>query len=369
MRAKARARTSEPQHEARPRVLIAVHNYPLPSETYIETERRFIESVADTHVVSRRYAGPEPTPEHGPFTFGSSPREIRRVLRRWQPDVVHTHWTMAAPWAVEIARKADVPWTLRTHSFDVLARPFEEQQQVAALANESDCLGVLGLPFAGPVLERAGLRPEKFVETRPVVDVGRFRSVVPSGDTVLSFGALQERKAVAAAAFARLSRLAPDVTLAHYPMGHGTRAELRSTLQGICADVGGRLEIRDWVPHRGMPEVYAECRWFVYPGTMDNGFGWPVGVAEAWAAGVGVCVQDIRPDIADYVGDAAIVFSDVADLPDVISGAPDPAMLAAGRRRAEEMDIGVHGPALLDLWAAGGLDVDRRAASALDPTT
>ena len=37
---------------------------------------------------------------------------------------------------------------MRTHSFDILIRPFEGLQRVAALANEPDCLGVLGFPFA-----------------------------------------------------------------------------------------------------------------------------------------------------------------------------------------------------------------------------
>jgi glycosyltransferase involved in cell wall biosynthesis len=338
--------------QKRRRVLIAVTNYPLPSETYIETERRFIESVADTHVIARFDAGPEPTPEHGLFTIGSSRRRNQRVIRRWRPDVVHTHWGMTAPWAVHIAREADLPWTLRTHSFDVLVRPFEELQRVAGLANEPDCLGVLGFPFARSRLERAGLRPEKFSETLPVVDVNRFRSVTPRGDVVLSFGAIQERKAQAAASFARLSRLAPHVVFAHHPMGHGTRAQLRASLNEIVESVGGRVDIRDWVPHREMPAVYAESRWFVYPGPMDTGFGWPVGVAEAWAAGVGVCIQRVRPDIEDYVGDAAVLFADVAEIAELVSEPPDPAMLDRARTRAEATDISAHGPRLLDLWSA-----------------
>ena len=340
-----------------PRVLIATWNYPLPSETYIETERRFIDTFATTHVMVKFHAGPEPTPEHGSFTVDGSRLKTRWQLRRWKPDIVHTHWAMSAPWAARLARKADVPWSLRTHSFDILVRPFEELQRVAAVANESDCIGVLGFPFAREPLEKAGLRPEKFTETRPVVDVDRFRAGTPSSDVVLSFGAIQERKALAATEFARLSRLAPDVTFAHHPMGHGTRAELRAGLNEIVGGEDGRVDIRDWVPHSEMPDIYAGARWFVYPGPVGSGFGWPVGIAEAWAAGVGVCIKRIRPDIEEYVGDAAVLFDHVSELVDVVAQAPDPAMLARARERAEAMDVRVHGPQLLDLWSTAGIRI------------
>src|SRR5207247_1376136 len=137
-------------------------NYPLPSETYIETERRFIDSVATTHVIARQAPGPEPTPEHGSFTHDASRRRVPREIRRWKPDVVHAHWAMVAGWAAKLARRADVPWSVRTHSFDILVRPSEDLRTFAALANDSDCLGVLGMPFARAPLEKAGLRPEKF---------------------------------------------------------------------------------------------------------------------------------------------------------------------------------------------------------------
>lgn len=337
------------------RVLIATWNYPLPSETYIETERRFLDSRALTFVVAHSGNGSEITPEHGSFVARPSGWRLRRMLRQYAPDVVHIHWGMSAEWGVGIARRAGVPWTLRTHSFDMLVRPEEEIRRVAALANDSDCLGVLGFPFARPILETAGLKPEKFTETLPVADVERFRSPGPTGEAVLSFGALQERKAVAAAAFARLSAMAPNVDFHHHPMGHDTRAELRARMQGIVDDAGGRVEIRDWVPHGQMPNVWSQHRWFVYPGPPQQGFGWPVGVVEAWAAGVGVCIQRVRPDIEQYVGDAAVLFDDVSELPSVLQSAPDASLLARGRGRAETMDIRVHGGRLLDAWRSGGL--------------
>jgi glycosyltransferase involved in cell wall biosynthesis len=339
------------------RVLMAVWNYPLPSETYIETERRFLDTHVVTEVVAHSEPGPEITPEHGSFLAQPSRRQLRRLLREFRPDVVHVHWGMATEWAVGIARRAGVPWTLRTHSFDMLVRPDAEIREVAALANDSDCLGVFGFPFARPILEQAGLNPDRFTETFPVADVARFRSDGPTGEAVLSFGALQERKALAAAAYARLSSMVPELEFHHHPMGHGTRAELRTRLNEIVGREGGRVEGRDWVAHGQMPGVWGQHRWFVYPGPKDEGFGWPVGVVEAWAAGVGVCIQRVRPDIEHYVGDAAIVFDDIDELPSLLRDAPDPALLANARERAETMDIHRHGDRLLEAWRAGGLSV------------
>lgn len=339
------------------RVLMVAHNYPLSSETYIETERRFISERAQPYVLARHAVRDEITPEHGPFLAGPSRRRLRRFLRDFSPDVVHINWGMVTEWGVGVARRAGVPWTLRTHSFDLLVRPESEVRKVAARADDSDCLGVLALPFAVPILERAGLDPTKMIETRPVADVGRFRSCRPRGDGVLLFGALHERKAVAAASFARLSAMVPSVPFRHYPVGTGSRRHLRHELEEINAREGGRVEFRDWVPHSQMPAVWERHRWFVYPGPPYEGFGWPVGVVEAWAAGVGVCIQRVRPDIEDYVADAAVVFDDIEDIAPLLTEPPDPQMVARGRERAETMDVNVHGPALFDLWRAGGLAV------------
>jgi hypothetical protein len=104
-----------------------------------------------------------------------------------------------------------------------------------------------------------------------------------------------------------------------------------------------------------MPGVYGDARWFVYAGPVGSGFGWPVGIAEAWAAGVGVCIKRIRPDIEEYVGDAAVLFDDVAELAKLVAQEPDPRMLARARTRADAMDIRVHGTQLFALWSAAGI--------------
>ena len=339
------------------RVLIVASEYPLCSETYIEVERRFLDNHGVTHVVARNRVRRGKTPEHGSHLAKPSRWQMGRMLRQFRPDVVHGQFLHMAEWTARIARRAGVPWTLRTHSFDVLVRPEAERRRAAALANGSDCLGILGFPFARPILERLGLEPDKFVEAPPVADVNRFRSDGPTGEGILHFGAITAGKLAACAEFARLSTMVPELAFHDYPTGFGSGRELAPRVQAVVRQEGGRVETHDWVPHSEMPRVFGEHRWFVYPGPAAQTFGWPVGVVEAWAAGVGVCIQRIRPDIDEYVDGAAVVFDDIEELRSVLREEPDPGMVARGRERAETMDISCHGQRLLDVWRAAALSV------------
>ncbi len=56
-----------------------------------------------------------------------------------------------------------------------------------------------------------------------------------------------------------------------------------------------------------MPGEYKKHQWLVYTACPQiNQVGWPLSIAEAQAAGVGICMPEIRPDIREYIGDAGV---------------------------------------------------------------
>ncbi len=100
-----------------------------------------------------------------------------------------------------------------------------------------------------------------------------------------------------------------------------------------------------------MPAHYKQHEWLVYT-AAERTVGWPVAVAEAQAAGVGVCMQRVRPDLDDYVGDAGFVFDTIEEAEEIIAE-PFPAELRErGFRQAARSDARDHISLLEQLWDA-----------------
>jgi hypothetical protein len=92
-------------------------------------------------------------------------------------------------------------------------------------------------------------------------------------------------------------------------------------------DNGNPVVMRGLVQHREMPAEYKRHEWLVYTACPDlKTVGWPMAVAEAQAAGVGVCMQNIRPDLAEYVGPGGFLFDTIDEVIDLVSE-PFPAAL------------------------------------------
>ena len=112
---------------------------------------------------------------------------------------------------------------------------------------------------------------------------------------------------------------------------------------------GGPLHFVPPQPHDSMPAEYKKHQWLVHTAHPDmKSVGWPMAVAEA--AGVGVCLAGLRPDLKDYVGDASHLYTDISEVKDLISGPVPAAMREAGFEQARKSDVKGHIGRLTDLW-------------------
>jgi hypothetical protein len=101
-----------------------------------------------------------------------------------------------------------------------------------------------------------------------------------------------------------------------------------------------------------MPAEYKKHRWLVYTGDFDYPMlGWPMAIAEAQAAGVGVCIPNLRPDLAQYVGEGAgVLYDSIDELPGVVDGPLPDEIRERGFEQARRSDIEEHKHLLTGLW-------------------
>jgi hypothetical protein len=79
-------------------------------------------------------------------------------------------------------------------------------------------LGVLGFPYGGPRLSRAGLNPAKYISCPPVVNYEMFYNREGNGESILNLGACLPKKKFES--YIELALLAPNLDFNLYALGY-----------------------------------------------------------------------------------------------------------------------------------------------------
>jgi glycosyltransferase involved in cell wall biosynthesis len=143
------------------------------------------------------------------------------------------------------------------------------------------------------------------------------------------------------------TRFGDELPFRIYPLGPDSRL-----LRERNEELGRPVMVSDPIQYPEMPAVYKQHTWLVYLG--DRGLrsvGWPLSIAEAQASGVGVIMQDLRPDLKEYVGPAGFICDSIDDAAKILTQPYPEEMREAGFEHAKKSDIAVHKTILTDLWA------------------
>ncbi len=345
----------------KPRVMYIVARYPQISETYIKTELDCVQSEYETMIVGLSPADISYR-NHLPFESVSEVDKICELAESFRPDVLHTHWLHQARVVSQVARATNTPFTVRTHSFDVLKQQGGKRetlrkllgsqrsgltpraQEAIATLQDDLCVGVLGFPFVHDRLVRAGVPEHKLFDCYPVMNYARFHDRSPNGNAIMNTGACMPKKKMED--FLELGRRMPERTFNLYALGYELDEIKRQN-----AEMGDPVNIKTPVEPDDMPREYKKHEWLVYTASRQMGtVGWPLALAEAQASGVGVCMQNIRPDLKEYVGDAGFLFDSVSDVASIVSKPFPQELRELGFEHARRSDIANHITILTDLW-------------------
>lgn len=322
---------------SRIRVLYVVERFPQLSETYIHAEIAALKDDYDIRVFALQPAN-SPAKEHYPYTQKQHPAHLREVIQEFKPNVLHTHYATLIPNLERISANNRVPYTVRAHSFDT------DGYRPPDLRVSDYCLGVLSFPYTRSVLESAQIPKERILDCWPVIDFARFHDTSPNGNAILNLGASLPKKNFQD--FLDLGALMRGREFNLYSIGYNTPQLIDKN-----REMGEPVRILPPVEHSQMPAVYKKHQWLVYTANKKLGnVGWPLALAEAMAAGTGVCMQNLRPDLKQFLGGAGFLFDSVQELPRIVSQPVPKEMRELGFKVAKRSDINVHKKLLTDLW-------------------
>lgn len=319
------------------RVLYLVNEYPQLSQTYIKCEIEALQNDYEISIIALDKADLA-YKNHLPFKRIKDTEKIIEAAREFNPGVIHAHYLTMFNTANEVSRALDVPFTVRAHSFDALMRipPLQD-------AGER-CLGVLAFPFTHSFVNAKGIPDNKIIDCYPVINYERFYDRSPNGDEILNVGATIPKKGLEA--YLQLGKLMPNKVFNLYAIGYYEQKFI-----DMNKKLGNPVNIMPAVEPEDMKPIYKRHRWLVYTANPRmKTIGWSMAIAEAQAAGLGICMQNVRPDLSQYVGGAGFLFNSIRELPVILSRPYPEEMRERGFEQAKKSDIQVHKVKLTSLW-------------------
>jgi glycosyltransferase involved in cell wall biosynthesis len=316
---------------------------------------------------------PAPCPVYGRFdkvdrSFASPEqqaflREVDGVVAEFRPDVLHGHYFGLALLLRHLAERHRLPFTLRTHSMDVLEEPASKLAALAEATRSPWCRRVLVFPPFRRALLRCGVPRRKAVACWPVLRFAHFHApqARPASRRVLCCGPAIRKKAHEA-----------FVDLAARMRGSGLTFDLYAEGPALEATAAhnerlGRPVRIDYADPDDMPAVYRAHDWLVYPSDPElNKVGLPVSLVEAQASGLGVCWQELpgrRREQLDFLGGAGHVFRSLDELPEILVRPVSEELRRRGIANARKCDVEAHRHLLIDAWTGERVRGRRRSWS------
>ena len=326
------------------RVLYFVERAAQFSETYIENEIRALADRYKIRVLAQQE--PElPRQDHLlAYTIVRTRGHVMDIGGDFAPDVVHGHYLTRIERIFDVSQVVQAPFTVRAHSFDIIGINPAKLAEWSKYANSENCLGILTFPFTVPWLVKAGFKESKLVPCWPVVNVAAFANREPNGDAIMNTGAALPKKAMED--FILLGEKLPERVFNFYPIAYRTEQ-----LAIFNREHGSPVNIVRPVHPDKMPAEYKRHQWLVYTANFEmKTVGWPMAVAEAQAAGVGVCMANIRPDLKEYLGGCGFLYDSLDDAARIVSQPFPEELRQRGFEAARRSDIREHITLLENLW-------------------
>lgn len=331
------------------KVLYALEDYPVISETYVETEIDFfLERGVEIAAWCRR-----PDPARPKWRIPIYGGHIRNAVKDFRPDVIHVHWFVVAPNVT--VEGLGIPITIRAHSFEY------SPDNVRTFALHSDVRAIFIFPhlvdrfFSHP--KAAGFTRDSLPKLVPLVAAYNEKMYYPEekepGTVIRATAGLNGKDLES---FIDTAAICPEAKFTLITSIPKEDSSCVVNIIGRNSLKGGPVRILTDIP-REEAAAYIRRSDVCLRSNLLSGhpFGMPISIAEAMGAGAIPIVRDHTAARA-YVGDAGLTFNTEAEAASAIRKLIEDRPLAERLRQAATDRAKMHTsaavlPVILGVWS------------------
>lgn len=270
---------------------------------------------------------------------------------------MHTHWFVNAPIFLKLADTYHIPFTIRTHSFDILAFSGKKLRAFCDVANSYWCLKILCFPPFKKILLEHGLSEDKITCCWPVVRFSRFYN--PNSRNItkrvcqINAGLPKNgnKRFVDLAAMMQGSGFEFNMYIVDHIIDN---INLTDSIRLCNKEKGNPVTTITYVEAEEISHIYQKHDWLICTSDPESNIvGLPIVIGEAQASGIGVCWQELpgrREDQLEYLGGAGFLFKSLNELPAILEQPYPEEMRLLGLQNAKKCDIEEHKVLLPQVW-------------------
>ena len=277
------------------RVLYAVANYPQLTETYIRSEIATMQRWGvHVEVWSEESDPRSPYPAEVPVHHGS----LRDAIEFVQPELVHVHWLNKGKKYRDVIRRADLPMTVRGHSFEFGSRTVQK------LAKDAGVASIYLFPhFAQKFAEHPKIHP-----MTSAFNSEFFFPAEKNRRLVVRTGAGKPTKGLES--FFEIAQRCPEhqfvLVLGRLPNLDGYVEQLLEKNRQLGSPVMVKINLSN----EESASLVREAGIYLHTYGDEEPFGMPISIAESLATGAVTLVRDL-PGAAEYLAGAGQLYRSI----------------------------------------------------------
>ena len=302
------------------KILLLYKGYPRISHGYQMDEANELVKKHEIMIISFDWELFTKSDKHLPFLYGSPLREMKKITM-FKPDIIHSHYLDTIDICTELSTRLQIPFTIKSHSFDILKNNFSNCKKYIKQINENtNCLKIIVFPeFIEPLLN-IGIKESKLLGMYPTLNIDKFINFeIENGPHIMSGGAFLPKKNIKG--FILLSKkikeVYPDKQITYYSVMENK--SYYDEILNFNKSHNNPVVFLTVQPDK-MPLEYKKHQWLIYTAcSKEKTVGNPLMIAEAQSSGVGVIMYNLRETLGDYITENGYLYNTDENVLEIIS--------------------------------------------------
>ena len=299
------------------KILLLYKGYPRLSQSYQIDESIELSKKYEIMIISFDWELFAIYKNHQPY-IQRNPLLCIDEIKKFKPDIIHSHFLDTVDICFKLSEILKIPFSIKTHSFDILQSENEIKKRLKYI-NSNWCKAFIVFPEFYDKMIKNGVMSHKIISLFPSLYIYRFSLNIENGKNIMSGGALLPKKNIEGfiKLAVKIKKLFPEKEINYYSVVENEIYYKK--IVDLNKQNGNPVTFKTFQPSE-MPLEYKKHEWLIYTACPKlKTVGNPMMISEAQAAGVGVIMYNLRPELIDYVTENGYLYNNDEDVLNIIS--------------------------------------------------